>query len=81
MGMKAPADAWKVTARGEGIDWSEIRDRVDLTDDNDRLTWPGPWPSWGAWPSAVVDLPVPPRPQSVVLRDARQTRMAMLRLF
>jgi len=30
MGMKAPANTWKLTARGDCPDWSAIRDRVDL---------------------------------------------------
>ncbi len=42
MEMKAPVNTWQMTARGDRIDWSAIRDRIDLAAIATALLGPAP---------------------------------------
>ena len=42
MGLRAPVNTWQMTARGDRLDWSAIRDRTDLAAVATSLLGPAP---------------------------------------
>jgi hypothetical protein len=42
MGMKVPVNPWPMTARGDRLDWSDVKDRLDLAAVSTSLLGPAP---------------------------------------
>ena len=76
MGMKTTASAWLMTTLADRLDWSEIRDRIDLGR-RDHPTWPCPRPPWRERPP-LVEVPVPRRQEPVVLCQPDQADLEVL---
>ena len=73
MGIESPVQRSR-------IDWSDIKDRIDLAAVATASAWPGPRPPRRTWPPLVA-LPVPRRQEPVVPCEPRQGGWTMLRLL